>query len=145
MTICFSCIFSKCQDLSSYEGRNLSDAEGRNLYDLVHLTDQDKFLVHTYATQAVTMIEAELRGIIQSTEYVEDEDDLFIFNFLDDRYLYKEIEKQMTETIASYVMQQWLLDKGQARAEAYKLIFASMIAALKRAAVKKRPTLDLDY
>ncbi len=146
MLVKFENIFGKCQDLSSFEGRRLTAANGESLYDDVHITSQDRVLIHSYVDMAVSTLQSSARYAITDIMQSENGEDIYIdlapSNALDSGE--KNI-KLIEETIATFIMWKWLEDKGVERANAYKSMFENMLASFMRIAYRKHaPNLD-DY
>lgn len=146
MLIQFENIFSKCQDLSSFEGGRLTNANGESLYDEVHITNQDRVLIHHLVDMATSTLHSSARYAFTDIMQSEDGESIYIdlapSNALDSG---EKNSKLVEETIVTFVLMKWLEDKNVERSKAYEVMFNNMLASFVRVAYRKHaPNLD-DY
>lgn len=136
MNISYADIFSKCQDLSSFEGRRLKDVNGESLYPIVHITEQDEPLILSLVAQGLASIHASSRYAFDDITYNTNGATV---TFVDGnaKNISGDATKVLSECVAMYVMQQWLLDKDETRAKAYELMFTNMLGSFTRLAYRK--------
>ena len=116
-------MFTRCQELSSFEGRRLTDGQGNSMYEQAHITDQDKPLIQGMVRKAVEMANSRLSSSVGEIGF-------------------SLTPSQQVEIVAAYVMYLWLEDKSKERSDCYLAMTEQMVSAFRS---RVRPTLMDDY
>ena len=128
-----------CKDLALYEAGRLKDGGGHSLYDAVVIGEQDEPQMELY-------IGAGAAELVRQLVYLTDESSIgngsVQIAFIEESSRTLPTVDTMVHAIASYAMQRWLQDKDTARSEAYGLIAANMVAAIRRSVKRKRARLN---
>ena len=132
MVIEFDSMFTRCQELSSFEGRRLTDGQGNSLYADTHITEQDKPLIQTLVRKAVEMANSRLSSSVGD----------IAFSTTHSQQEQTRAQKLLEEIVTAYVMYLWLEDKSKERSNCYKEMTEQMTAAFRS---RVRPTLMVDY
>lgn len=141
MDITFSSLYTRCQDLSSYEaGKGLADDA---LYPLIHITERDKMVLLPWAQSGIEVLTALIGSAVEDVEL---EDETFHITFVPDEHISKNIskaKKPIEEIITCFMLAKWLENKIEDRSKAYMLMFNDLSNALiKRIYRKPQPKLN---
>lgn len=132
MDIEFDSMFTRCQELSSFEGRRLTDGQGNSMYEQAHITDQDKPLIQGMVRKAVEMANSRLSSSVGEIG----------FSLTTSQQVQTGALKLLEEIVAAYVMYLWLEDKSKERSDCYLAMTEQMMSAFRS---RVRPTLMDDY
>ena len=139
MDISYTDIMETCKDLALYEAGRLRDGGGASMYDEVQISEQDEPQMELYIGAGAAEL---VRQLVYLTEESSIGNGRVQIDFIEESSRTLPTVDTMVHAIASLAMQRWLQDKDTARSEAYGLIAANMVAAVKRSITRKRPKLS---
>lgn len=133
-------IISRCEQLSSFEGRGKVDANGESRFLEIHINEIDKLLIMQYILQARGVLENGMQRMID--DVVEIKDQAFVWKVRSDsRWKPTEtFQRHIKEALVSYAMAEWLRGRLDDRVPFYESLFTnSSTLATKNIFTKQAP------
>lgn len=145
----YSEAIERCEMLSAFESRNAVDANGESLYEMVKIVAQDKDLLTAYLATSARLLEEMFSPVVTESAYVDRAvaevmdaegnvtapEKIPGFTMVLDRDEERwsagrrDFVRYLTESLSSYAMWQWLMDKLPERANVYGELWQQMSAA----------------